>query len=68
MTPSWRTVYSDRVIVIDDVGLDERIGYDICGGEQNMSMRTPVCARTLAFMFLTAPQRRGGLPNAVQSD
>ena len=62
MTLSWRTVYSERVIVIDDVGRDERIGYDFCGGEQNMSTRTPVCARTLAFVFVSGSVAKGRAP------
>ena len=51
LTLSWRTVYSDRVNVVEDVARDERIGYDICGDSQNMNTRTPVCPRTLAFVF-----------------
>jgi hypothetical protein len=33
LTLSRRKVYPEGAIVIDDVGRDERIGYDICGGE-----------------------------------
>jgi hypothetical protein len=62
LTPSWRTVYSQGAIVIDDVGRDERIGYDICGGEENTRTRTPVCARTLAFAFLDGTLRKGRVP------
>ena len=62
MTLSWRTVYSEGAIVIDDVGRDERIGYDVCGGQQNMSIRTPVCARTLAFVFVGGSVAKGRAP------
>jgi hypothetical protein len=48
-------VYSEGASVIEDAGQDERVGYDICGGFQNMNTRTPVCARTLAFVVLAAP-------------
>jgi hypothetical protein len=55
-------VYSEGAIVIEDVGRDERIGYDICGDEQNMSAGTPVCARTLAFVFLDGIVAKGRAP------
>jgi hypothetical protein len=44
-------VYSEPASVIEDDGQDERIGYDICGEQQDMRTTTPVCARTLAFVF-----------------
>ena len=55
-------MYSQGTDVVEDVGRDERIGYDICGGEQNMSTRTPVCARTLAFVFSDGTVAKGRAP------
>jgi len=48
-------VYSEGTSIIDDADRDERIGYDICGDLQNMNTITPVCPRTLAFVFCAAP-------------